>query len=124
MMDGRELILGKAEQEQKEERLPEAILTPPWDKKNNHQRQQQQRKRTCSSPSTFGIHPRLSEGATIQPHICVFTELYTWLGGLLTDADGKAILHKVREKRKKKNQNTKQRELQASAGKDAKQDQG
>lgn len=49
----------------------------------------------------------LSEGATIQPHICIFTEPYTQLGGLLTDADGKAIFHKVREKgkKKKKNQN-------------------
>ena len=50
MMDGRELILGKGEQEQKEALLPKAILTLPWDKKNNHQRQQQWRKGTHSSP--------------------------------------------------------------------------
>lgn len=40
MMDERDLILGKAEQEQREARLPKAILTPPWDEKNNHERQQ------------------------------------------------------------------------------------
>lgn len=40
MMDERELILGKAEQEQKEALLPKAILILPWDKKNNHERQQ------------------------------------------------------------------------------------
>lgn len=56
MMDGRQLILGKVEQEQKEALLPKVILSPPWDKKNNHQRQQQWRKGTHSSPCTFGIH--------------------------------------------------------------------
>lgn len=123
MMDGREVILGKAEQEQKEVRLPKAILTPPRDKKNNHQGQQQQRKRTSSSPSTFGIHLRLSEGATIQPRVRMFTEPYTRPGGLLTDADGTAIFHQVRGKRGK-TQNPNQRELQAPTGNSAKQDQG
>lgn len=62
MMDGRELILSKAEQEQKEALLPKAILTPPWDTKNNHQRRQQRRKGTRSSPCTFGIHLRPVRG--------------------------------------------------------------
>jgi len=69
----------------------------------------------------------LSEGATIQPHIYIFTEPHTRLGRLLTDADGKAIFHKVREKgkkRKKKKKDKNQTQAQASAGKDARQDQG
>lgn len=45
----------------------------------------------------------LLEGATIQPHICIFTEPYVLLCGLLTDADGKAIFHQVREKGRKEN---------------------
>lgn len=48
----------------------------------------------------------LSEEATIQPHICIFTEPFTQLGGLLTDADGKAIFHKVRGKREKEKKQT------------------
>lgn len=75
MMDERELILGKGEQEQKEALLPKAILTSPWDNKNNHERQQ----KLFSLLFLFGIHLWPVRGAMTQPHICIFTELYTQL---------------------------------------------
>lgn len=59
------------------------------------------RRERAPLPARLVFISGLSEGATIQPHICIFTEPYTPLGGLLTDADGKAIFHKVRGKREK-----------------------
>lgn len=50
MMDSREPNLGKAEQEQKEALLPEAILTPPLDRKKNNQQRHQQQRRECTHP--------------------------------------------------------------------------
>lgn len=43
---------------------------------------------------------RLLEGAVVQLHICIFIEPYSLLHSLLTAADGKAIFHKVCERRR------------------------
>lgn len=103
MMDERELILGKAEQEQKEALLPKAILTPPWNKKNNHERQQK----------PFSLHvwnssPACQGGPRPNSTFVYSLSCTPSSGRLLTDADEKAIFHKVRVKREReKNSKTK-----------------
>jgi len=101
MMDNREPNLGKAEQEQKEALLPEAILTPPLDRKKKQPAEAPAaEKGVHSSSCTLVFGSSLSVGPTIQPHVCRLTEPWARLHRLLTDADGKAIFHKVREKGK------------------------
>lgn len=104
MMDGREPNLGKVEQEQKEALLPEAILTPLLEKIKNKKKQPAEapaaEKGVHSLSCTLVFGSSLSVGPTIQPHVCRLTEPWARLHRLLTDADGKAIFHKVREKGK------------------------
>lgn len=115
MMDERELILGEAEQEQKEALLPKAILTPPWEQKNNHGRQQKKN----HLPAHLEFISGLSGGP--RPN-CTFGYSLSHTpssGRLLTDADGKAIFYKVRVKREQEKiaKQTKKK-AEASAGKD------